>query len=143
MERDIPLEHENMLKQMMGVPEDKPLPELVVSEYWRYKRLACRIDWTPSPGDLVNILFQIPKDLIAAETDVEQKMRSAAYLFTNKRIRHGHDVTYSWRKKQRAGKIIGVSRDMTMVTIQDSETGDEREVENSLVEVSAAVAAAT
>jgi len=135
MYRDINQEHDSMLKRMLGIPDDGTLPEPVVASYWEHKKLADRIDWQLQPAELIAIVRAVPKELIAEETDREANMRSAVYLYTKKKIAHGHPVQYSWRKKLRTGKIIGVTRDGSGVMVQDDDTGDEREVENSLVEV--------
>jgi len=133
-EHSIPREDEEQLKQIAGIKEDSPLSPAIKAAYFRRKKLANRINWNLSPGDLINVVLDVPDDVVA-QTEDETRKASIVWLFKQRRVAHGDPVSYKFRKVKRTGKIIGITRDQQRAIIQDDESGDEREIPDADVEV--------
>lgn len=142
MFRDIREEDESMLRNVLGIKSDQPLPGEVIDRYWFYKKLADRITWALTPADILNIVWQCDHKMIESVTENERREVSAYHQFRTNGIQHGHPCSYSWRGKDRDGMVIGTDATPNLVIVQDKLSGDERRVEDHLIRLLPASAAA-
>ena len=115
-------EHANMLKRVCGLKEHEPVPEIVETTYWHFKRQMDKLGAQVSVSDLVWLVidsgYYIPGE--AARTFLDE--------IRDMNLQWGCPVEVKWRQsKWVPGEYRGVNGGKVIVILEDG-TLEEREV---------------
>lgn len=58
-QHEIDSHHDNTLRILMKVGEDKPLPDTLQRYYWSFRRLADRVGYQINDGDLIRFVLAV------------------------------------------------------------------------------------
>ncbi len=104
-EREINANHEQRLKQMCGLPQDKSLPKKVTDRYWERKIVNDRVQAPITDYDLTTIAVECGYGKLtereANPTICEQ--------FRTKKILAGSPVLCEWGNQTKTGKLARVT----------------------------------